>query len=216
MSHPKMQTVSRSSFKTKRIGIQIILGVLITLGVHTACVTVNVNFPESAVQKATDDYVRDLYRSKEKKSEPEAAPSPSASLYKSIHWVSPWNQTAIADDEVFKVDTDKALTIRDKLAGRLADVIQFKRSGVLGESNDGMLVLKDGKKLKPILLKKVEKIVSDENKDREELYNEIVSANGMNKNRVKNVQKSFARSFQAESPSQSWVQDTEGKWAQKP
>ncbi len=49
MSHPKMQTVSRSSFKTKRIGIQIILGVLITLGVHTACVTVNVNFPESAV-----------------------------------------------------------------------------------------------------------------------------------------------------------------------
>ena len=31
-----------------------------------ACVTVNVNFPESTVQKATDDYVKELYKAKER------------------------------------------------------------------------------------------------------------------------------------------------------
>src|SRR3954470_20952661 len=69
-----------------------------------ACVTVNVNFPESAVQKATDDYVRDLYRAKEK-GKPAA---PAAKKESSFEMPSLIN-SAMADDDVFKVSTDKAL-----------------------------------------------------------------------------------------------------------
>jgi uncharacterized protein YdbL (DUF1318 family) len=178
-----------------------------------ACVTVNVNFPESAVQKATDDYVRDLYRAKEKGNKPAPAAEPSAKPQAAFELIP----SAHADEgDLFRVDTDKALSIREKLRGRLDEVLSQKRAGVVGESNDGLLVLKSPDKLKKLLLKKVEKLVSDENSDREELYGEILTANGLPRTRLKNVQKSFSRSFQAESPSGTWVQDIEGKWARKP
>ena len=191
-----------------------------------ACVTVNVNFPESAVQKATDDYVRELYRAKEKgrSSSPEA-PTPAASTQPSTKdktenksSVLPFSfiQTVWAGDLVFRVDSDKAYTIQDNLRKRLSDVLAYKRAGVLGESNDGLLVLKNPDKSKKLLVKKLEKLVSDENDDREDLYSEVVSENQLPKNRLKDVKRSFARSFQAESPSKTWVQDSEGKWSQKP
>lgn len=188
---------------------------------QVACVTVNVNFPESAVQKATDDYVRDLYRAKERgKSTSPETPSPapasdskSSSLWEHLELIP---QVHAADDDVFKVNTEKAMKIREKLAGRLNEVLAQKRAGVLGETQDGKLTIQAPSKLKPILKKKVESLVSEENKDRNELYEEILTANGLKSNRMINIQKSFARSFQAESPSGTWVESPDGKWAQKP
>jgi uncharacterized protein YdbL (DUF1318 family) len=208
--------------------------------VGSACVTVNVNFPESAVQKATDDYVRDLYRAKERgkapasenaatPAEPEASPSPSPSpskksqkkpTTKSVTTSSIWDLIPSAEaaeaDLNFRVDSDKSMKIRDRLAGRLDEVLTQKKAGVLGETNDGLLFLKSPEKLKKLLTKKVETLVADENKDREELYEEVAASNKVSKNRIKDIQKSFARSFQAESPSGTWVQDGDGKWSQKP
>ena len=182
--------------------------------VIAACVTVNVNFPESAVQKATDDYVRDLYRAKEKGK----APSPDAST-PSAKPSQGFNLSliteAVAADGI-KVDSAAALQIRTKLASRVDEVIAQKRAGVLGESNDGKLTLQAPDKLKPLLKSKVDKLVKDENTDRETLYNEILKSNGFPAGRMKDVEKSFARSFQAESPSGTWVQDDGGKWSQKP
>ena len=191
----------------------------------TSCVTVNVNFPESAVQKATDDYVRNLYRSKERG---RTSPLPSAvpGETSSNHPLPPskamastgWSiiSSAWADDEdVFKVESPKALAIREKLRDRLPEILAQKREGVLGESNEGMLILKDKTKLKPLLMKKVEKLVDDENSDRKDLYNEVTKLNGLPSSRTKNVQKSFSRSFQSESPSGTWVENADSAWVQK-
>lgn len=178
------------------------------------CVTVNVNFPESAVQKATDDYVRDIYRAKERSKSPNGEPSPAASPVTGAAWnlLAP----AFADDEIFKMDSDRALAIKERLRGRVEEVINLKRSGALGETNDGKLVIKEGRNLKKLQAKKAEKVVADENRDRNELYDEILKINGLQAARLKSVQKSFSRSFQAESPSATWVESTDGKWAQKP
>jgi uncharacterized protein YdbL (DUF1318 family) len=187
-----------------------------SLGI-ASCVTVNVNFPESAVQKATDDYVRDLYRAKETRKStdaPAAAPSAAAQPQAALtEWLI---ASARADDEVFRVTTPASLKIRERLAARLGDVLEQKRAGVLGETNDGTLVIHEPGKLKKLLAKKVEKLVADENADRAELYAEVMRANALPPARLPNVKRSFARSFQAESPSGTWVQDTDGKWAQKP
>lgn len=178
----------------------------------TACVTVNVNFPESAVQKATDDYVRELYRTKEKGKAPTAEPSKAPSTKSALDFLIP---QAYAAEFAFKVDSPKALKIRDRLAKRVDEVIQHKRAGVLGESTDGLLVLKSPDKLKALFLKKVQKLVEDENADRTELYQEVLSSNSLAKNRLKDIERSFARSFQAESPAGTWVQDADGSWTQK-
>ncbi len=178
------------------------------------CVTVHVNFPESAVQKATDDYVRDIYRAKERTKNPTGEPSPAASPATGAAWslFTP----AFADDEIFKMDSDRALAIKERLQGRVEEVINLKRSGALGETNDGRVVIKESGKLKKLQAKKAEKVIADENKDRDELYEEILKINGLQAARLKSVQKSFSRSFQAESPSGTWVESTDGKWAQKP
>lgn len=182
-----------------------------------ACVTVNVNFPESAVQKATDDYVRELYRAKEKGKGTQPEPSTPKSETQSLNLLS--ISAAHAEEApAFKVNSEKSRQIRDRLASRLDDVLAQKRTGVLGETKDGMLELREPEKLKAkkLLLKKLEKIVSDENADRKELYEDTLKSNGMQPNRLKDIQRSFARSFQAESPSGTWVQDSEGSWARKP
>ncbi len=213
---PNTKKPTRSAIRlSKALSLALVLA---TMAGAVACVTVNVNFPESAVQRATDDYVRELYRAKSNKGgkpgteETPATPAPAKS---SIEFPSLF-PVAHAAEGVFKVDTDKALQIRTRLSGRVDEVIAQKRAGVLGETNDGMLVIKAPDKLKKLQTAKVEKVVSDENADRTALYEEVRQANGVAEGRLKDIQKSFARSFQAESPSGTWLQDADGKWAQKP
>lgn len=193
------------------------------LASFVSCVTVNVNFPESAVQKATDDYVKDLYRAKEKGksganpvNEPSAPTATEKKTSLELILATLTEPVAWADGDSFKVDSEKALGIRERLRSRLDEILTHKRGGLIGEGSDGKLVLKEAAQSKKLLLKKLEKLVADENGDREDLYSEIVRANGLQKDRKTNVQKSFSRSFQAESPSGTWVQSSDGKWTQKP
>ncbi|OFZ82560.1 MAG: hypothetical protein A2583_14495 [Bdellovibrionales bacterium RIFOXYD1_FULL_53_11] len=177
-----------------------------------SCVTVNVNLPESAVQRATDDYVKDLYRARDKgKADTKAAPAAKPQSYLGIFMAEAW----AVDDITFTVDTQRALVIREKLRARVDDVLSNKRSGILGETKDGKLVLKKTDPAKKLLMKKLEKLVTDENHDRDELYSEIVKSNKLAPARLKDIQRSFARSFQSESPSGTWIEDQEGVWSQK-
>lgn len=228
---PKQTAVSRLPLRAGAFALLVSLA---------ACVTVNVNFPESAVQKATDDYVRELYRAKEKGKTPTGDPSakptpaPTSSAVETPKPVSfltliPSAHAQEGANLNFRVDTDKALKIRDRLSARLDEVVKLKRDGVLGETNDGNVELHNDAPLKKAKLmaktgakaaaedpiKKAQKLVESENKDRSDLYEEVLSANNIGKGRMKDIRKSFARSFQAESPSGTWVQDPEGVWTQK-
>ncbi|MBC7396971.1 MAG: DUF1318 domain-containing protein [Bdellovibrionales bacterium] len=191
---------------------------LIPFALLTSCVTVNVNFPESAVQKATDDYVRDLYRTKEQ-GKPGAAPkvttSPAARTSFNLEFLN-FMPSAEAADQSFNLSSPKLDEIKTKLKASVGDVIEQKKAGVLGESNEGRLVVKDSSRLKPLLKKRVDDLVEVENQNRDTLYDEVIHANPLAKGNLVAVKKSFARSFQAESPSGTWVQGETGAWAQKP
>ncbi|MEZ4871386.1 MAG: hypothetical protein R2827_03890 [Bdellovibrionales bacterium] len=50
-----------------------ILGASVLL---VSCITVNVNFPEAAVQKAADDYVKELFIKQKQEAEMEGKSSP--------------------------------------------------------------------------------------------------------------------------------------------
>lgn len=187
------------------------------LAFSTSCVTVNVNFPESAVQKATDDYVRDLYRAKEKGKQPQASPAPAVKSTSSAELL--WEiivPSAQAGDDLITAKTPAALAIQKKQLARIDSIIEQKKAGLLGEKVDGTLVIKDPSKLKPGLKMMLENLVKDENADRSQLYQEILKANGLPGNRLQNVERSFSRSFQAESPSGTWVENPDGSWSQKP
>ncbi len=178
----------------------------------SACVTVNVNFPEGAVQKATDDFVKDLYRARDRGAKPDVAPAPSTSAPTSaIDFLIP---SAMADDS-FVVKTPAALAIRDKMSAMVNEVLTHKRSGALGETNDGLLVIHQPDQVKKLQVARVKQVVETENANRIALYSEVLAANGLKPARLKDVRVSFARSFQAESPSGTWLQEADGKWSQK-
>ncbi len=189
-----------------------------------ACVTVNVNFPEVAVQKATDDYVKELYRAKEKGKNPTPATENTAgkqtnlierlnrelgSALVSEAWAGPAEGN-------FVVNTPKAREILESQKARVQSLLAQKRNGFIGETKDGRVTVRGADQLKPLQKKNVEGLVQDENADREKLYAEIIQANGLTDNALPKVQKSFARSFQAESPSGTWVESADGQWSRKP
>ncbi len=198
--------------------------VLATL-VPAACVTVNVNFPEATVQKATDDYVRDLYKAREKgrsspaadaevqspSAKPSAKPGaePAASMIDRLLIAEAWADSRA----VFKVDSPKIDEIKAKQSQNLDKLDGHKRDGRIGEGNDGKLVLDPGKKMPELLKKKFKADVDAENDLRDQLYKEI---NNLNKSPIQDIQKGFSRSFQGMSPSKTWIQDEAGVWTQKP
>ena len=200
------------SKKPARLAFQISSALLLSLGLGLACVTVNVNFPESAVQKATDDYVKDLYRAKEK-GKSETTETPVESKKSTFHF-SLVNEAYAADSMPrFVTNSSKAQAIGQQLASRVSEVKKYKAQGNLGETADGKLVVKTAP-ASAIEAKKLEQLVKAENNDREELYAEVTSASGMSSGQVKQVSRSFANSFKKESPAGTWIEEN-GAWSQQ-
>jgi len=194
---------------TNRISLAFLLSFSL-LAAFAACVTVHVNFPESAVQKATDEYVRELYKARDRKgqpaAEPSAAPAPT-SEYKLPLLIA----EAYADETMIQTTSPTIVAIRGRQAGRLDKINGEKRMGNLGETNQGLIVIKTDKK---ILQMKLEKLVNEENKDREELFAEMMKLNPIPEAQIR---KNFSRSFQDKmSPSGTWVQSADGEWSKKP
>ncbi|MCC7440473.1 MAG: DUF1318 domain-containing protein [Bdellovibrionales bacterium] len=187
----------------------------------TACVTVNVNFPEGVVQKATDDFVRDLYRAKTTDT-PAGAPQGGAKKSDGasmdwIHWLRENLMIAEARaDDAFVVNSMRAEELKKGLRGRLAEVIKFKRQGFLGEASDGQLVLRPEGQSKKLIAGKLQALANAENADRSALYEEVLAANQLGPEKLDMIRRSFSNSFQAESPSGTWVQNTQGAWERKP
>lgn len=190
--------------------IALAISYFIAVGV-AGCVTVNVNFPEGAVQKATDDYVKDLYRAKE-----QTAPVEKETKSKtgsSFLWFV--IDTAKADGFAMKVESPKVKEIQGRQAQRIGKIDQFKKEGIIGECSEGLLVIYKEETLKPLQKKVVDTLIKEENSDRNMLYEEILKINSMNSSMLSQVQKSFFNSFKMVSPAGTWLK-VDGQWEKKP
>jgi len=199
------------------------------LGTLPGCLTLNVNMtlPEAAVQRATDDYVRDLYRAKEKgkTSAPETAPSPGAaagsaaktSLLSPLDSIDLIAHAHAGDDVTVKLGGKAVEQIKERQIARMDELNAQKSAGLIGENNEGKLAFRTPEKTPKIdVMKKVQKLVADENADRDALYKEVLKANNADKSKLADIQKSFARSFQVHSPAGTWIQDMDSNWVRKP
>ncbi|MBY0471691.1 YdbL family protein [bacterium] len=190
-----------------------------------ACVTVNVNFPESAAQKATDDYVRDLYKARERgkstPTPPAAGKQSSQNEFIFLDWSigkTAWAAESAAPTEaaLFSLNSDKARTIKSNQAGRIDKLVKYKAKGLIGETNAGKVKLMDTGKVAELERNLVNALVQAENKDRDALYEEAVRLNGLSSEGLRNVEKTFARSFQGMSPTGTPIQAPDGSWSHKP
>mgnify|MGYP002835222557 CR=1 FL=1 len=184
---------------------------LASFGLLASCITVNVNFPEAAVQKAADDYVKELYKAKQEAEEGEKTSRliniPGIKLV-SLSLVP----MAHAESE-FSIKSAKAKEIQSRQASRISKIDRFKKKGLIGEAQNGLLEVKNdsGKKLE---MKRVNQLVAEENADRESLYNEVMSSNGIDPSQSARLRKSFHQSFVDASPAGTPV-ESNGQWKAK-
>ncbi len=197
---------------------RIIVLAFIILFVIAACVTVNIYFPAAEVQKAADKIVSDV-RGDESGKVPDAQPEKKGKdkesrLKKDIRIPDIFLKDALAEMDI-EVSTPAIRSLKESLKDRFAQLKPFYEDGRVGETNRGTIEIKDieglGLKEKSSLLK----LVEEENKDRTELYKEILKANNLGSENLGEVEKIFANSWRKDTPKGWWIQTDEGEWIRK-
>ncbi|MDG0963908.1 MAG: DUF1318 domain-containing protein [Opitutales bacterium] len=102
------------------------------------------------------------------------------------------------------VSADSNLTTRMK--ARLPDVLSAKNSGVIGEGLNGLLSVRDK------ATDSDKKLVADENKDRQAIFQLLAKKTGGDPG---DVAKKFAKGIAAKAKKGHWFKNSSGSWVSK-
>lgn len=179
-----------------------------------SCVTVNIYFPAAAVQKAADEIVEDVRKIEKKEEQKPEEKQKLNKLYQEIKKLSWGPAEAYAQIDI-EVSTPAIRALKDSMKGRFSQLKPFYDRGNIGENNVGLLETKD---LTGLNLKEkadLSRLVEQENKDRKDLYTEIMKANKFGPEVMPQIQKIFANSWRGKSKPGWWIQKDSGEWEKK-
>jgi uncharacterized protein YdbL (DUF1318 family) len=186
-----------------------------------SCVTVNIYFPAAAIQKAADQIVEDIRKTPEQAPDktpehrPEDKKRDETRLLDRLRFahLGPTEASAAAVD--VNVSTPAIRTLRASMASRFPQLQPLYGKGAIGETNTGLLAIRDTGALSLKEKADVNRLVGQENADRQALYAEIIRANNLDMSRLAEVQKLFANSWRDKSSPGWWIQSDNGEWAKK-
>jgi len=115
-----------------------------------------------------------------------------------------------------KVSTPTIRRIKASLAKRFPLLLPHYRAGRIGEDNRGLLALRSTEGLSLKERAQLTKLVKAENEDRMALYREFLRANRLDPNRLADLQRQFARSWQKKAEPGWYIQTEKGRWIRKP
>ena len=96
------------------------------------------------------------------------------------------------------------------------DVNRHKRSGAIGENNEGGITLLAAEKIKPEDREFVENLIKEENTDRVVIMNRVIETNEtLTKNDLSKVYNMFAALNRDKAVNGEWIQLENGEWVQK-
>lgn len=204
----------------QRVGQCLVALIVAGLTVTCARITVNVYFPAAEIRDAATQIEREV-RSKEgtpTDSNPAPAPKPQSSDF----WPRFWRvRLSLGPAMVMAQGIDINMTtpaIRQLIASRkqrYASLVPLFNASALGESNQGLIVVRslDALALKD---KAQAKILSEqENRDRQQLYRELATANQLPSDKVADIAQIFAQVNRQEAQAGWWIQEPNGDWKKK-
>ena len=202
------------------------LALIIAFMAISACVTVNVYFPESAAQRAADLFIRDVYGEDANSSAParkgENAPSGEP---QSLRRLMPQLESGLASIGRFfirqahaqapdiNIQTPAINRLKSAMAARHQQLSQGYANGAIGMAATGLLVLRDAKSVPLQQRNQIKQLVVQENKDRNTLYKEIAKANG-HPEWEQEIRAIFAQRWVGNAPSGWWF-ESGGAWTRK-
>ena len=197
--------------------------------VLAACITINVYFPEAAVKELAQQIEDEVQRTAGSASSPTPAPEPTPTPVAEpaagapeslLSWVLSLGATTAyaAQDEVAAPEiTNPAIRkIIDSRAARLAAVTDLKAKGVVGESNEALLVVRNLDAIQGLKERaEAQKLIKDENADREQLFKEIAAAKNVELAQLPQIRTTYAETLREKAHPGDWIQLPDGSWAQK-
>ncbi len=204
--------------------------ILIGLGCAAAlaaCITINVYFPEAAVKELSQQIEDEVQRkaADEPSPAPELTPTPvaqseggtSESLLSYIFSLGATTAYAAEDQVAAPEITNPAIReIIDSRAKRLDAINALKAKGVIGEGNQGLLVFRNLDAIQGLKERAdAQKLVKDENADREQLFKEIAAAKNVDLAQLPQIRSTYATTLRENAHPGDWIQLPDGSWAQK-
>ena len=189
-----------------------------------SCVTVNIYFPAAAIQKAADQIVDDVRKAPEgtpeqkPEQQPEQQPEQTPDKKSQLDWlrfVSIGATEAHAAAVDVNVSTPAIRALKEAMAARFPQLQPLYGKGAVGETNNGLVTVRDTGALSLKEKADVNRLVADENRDRTALYTEIIKANNIDMGALPEVQRIFANSWRGKSAPGWWIQQDNGQWAKK-
>ena len=113
------------------------------------------------------------------------------------------------------IGTPPVVIVKHSLAQRASRLVRFYEAGVIGLGYDGMVKLRDGSRLTLAQRQIAEKLIDNENPDRNSLIYALAEAQG-GQAAEPAARAAHVRRWKEQFHSGWWVEDASGRWSQKP
>lgn len=124
--------------------------------------------------------------------------------------------TPLAADKInLDIGTPPVMVAKHTLAQRSSRLVRFYEAGVIGLGNDGMIKIHDGSRLTLTQRQIAEKLIDQENPERNSLIYAIAEAHG-GKEAQPAVRAAQIKRWQDQFHSGWWMEDAQGNWYRKP
>ena len=193
-----------------------------------ACVTINVYFPEAKIQdlsqRIEDEVAQRAVELEEGTGEEGAAPEGTAdedppevtpgraSVLSLLLGATPAYAQSVPDPGV---SNPAIRAIIDARAARVQQINDFKGRGLIGESNQALLEARSLDSISDLRQRAaLQKLVKDENADRERLYKEVAAAEGVDLAQLPRIRQTYAETLRNNARPGDWIQLPGGQWKQ--
>jgi uncharacterized protein YdbL (DUF1318 family) len=194
-----------------------------------ACVTINVYFPEAKIQdlsqRIEDEIAQRAVELEEGTGEDEAAPEGTAdedhpevtpgrvSMLSLLLGGTPAYAQSVPEPGVSNPAIRAIIGAR---AARVKQINDFKSQGVIGESNQALLEARSVDSISDLRQRAaLQKLIKDENADRERLYKEVAAAEGVELSQLPRIRQTYAETLRNNARAGDWIQLPDGNWKQK-
>ena len=187
------------------------LSIIAAVLVLSACVTINIYFPEAAAERAADRFIQDVLGENARNSGAVSPPPASTGFrFSSLLIASAHAQTANIN-----IDTVQIQAIKQRMAERHREHLSaWLDAGAIGLDALGMIAIRDRAAIALADRRHLERVVADENADRRAVYREIAVANGHPEWETE-IRDTFARQWVANARAGWYYQGGDGSWMQK-
>ncbi len=100
-------------------------------------------------------------------------------------------------------------------ATRVKQLNRLKAAGAIGENNKALTVARNLNSLALQERAAAQKLIREENADRERMFKEIAAATGTDLSQLPRIQATYAETLRANARRGDWIQMPDGQWRQK-